>query len=406
MPSLPVAGAAPSGRAVIGWTTTLLLAAVLPQYLVGSLAVEIRGDFAFSDTQLGAAVGASFALSALISPAAGRTVEWIGVKRGVIGSAALVTASSVAIATVADSAAAMIGLMALNGLAGGVGSPSSSTLLASRVAPERQGTAFGMLTSSPQVAAFAAGLALPGVAHPLDWRVAFVAPAVLGLASLVALARLGLPPAARRGHCPADVRRLPRSVHMIALSAALASAAGIGMRSFLVVFAVSIGFESSAAGLLLAATGLVAIVSRIGFGVLGDRRPGRPLYRAAALMVVCAFGFVLMALGGDIPVVVGALLAGGLGWGWQSPVSLAVVTQNRDATAAAVGVQMSGFFAGALVGPLVLGVFAEAGSYTGAWVLCIGLASAAAAVALWAHRMAMRHSPRHAGITPLPPRSH
>jgi MFS family permease len=390
--SSPVAGPAPSGRALIGWTTTLLLAAVLPQYLVGSLAVEIRGDFAFSDTQLGAAVGVSFALSAVISPTAGRTVGWIGVKRGVIGSAALVTASAVAIATVADSAAAMIALMAVNGLAGGIGSPAYSTLLASRVAPERQGTAFGMLTSSPQVAAFAAGLALPAVAHPLDWRVAFVAPAVLGLASLVALARLGLPaPAPRRDLDTADVRRLPRSVHTIALSAALASAAGIGMRSFLVVFAVSIGFGSSAAGLLLAATGLVAIVSRIGFGVLGDRRPGRPLYRAAALMVVCAFGFVLMALGGDVPVVVGALLAGGVGWGWQSPVSLAVVSQNRDATAAAVGVQMSGFFAGALVGPLVLGVFAEAGSYTGAWVLCIGLASAAAAVALWAHRMA--HAP-------------
>jgi MFS family permease len=374
---------------VIAWTTTLLIAGVLPQYLIGSLAVEIRGDFAFSETQLGAAVGFSFLLSALIAPAAGRTVEWIGVKRGVIGSAAVITTTSLLIATVADSAAAMIGLMALNGLAGGVGSPSYSTLLASRVAPDRHGTAFGMLTSSPQVAAFAAGLALPLVAHPLSWRVAYLAPAVLGLASLVALARLGLPAAAnRRSLDAADVRRLPRSVHVIALSAALASAAGIGMRSFLVVFAVSIGFTSSAAGLLLAATGAVAIVSRVGFGVLGDRRPGRPLYRGAALMILCAFGFVLMALGGDVPVVVGALLAGGLGWGWQSPVSLAVVTQNRDATAAAVGLQMSGFFAGALVGPLVVGAFAEGGSYTGAWIVCIGLATAAAAVVLAAHRMA------------------
>jgi hypothetical protein len=48
---------------------------------------------------------------------------------------------------------------------------------------------------------------------------------------------------------------------------------------------------------------------------------------------------------------------------------------------------MAGFFAGALVGPLVLGVFAERGSYTSAWVLCIGLAGAAAAVALLADRL-------------------
>jgi predicted MFS family arabinose efflux permease len=214
----------------------------------------------------------------------------------------------------------------------------------------------------------------------------------------VALVRQGLPARATRGRTdPADRRRLPRSVHVIALSAALASAAGIGMRSFLVVFAVSIGFASSAAGLLLAATGLVAIVSRIGFGVLGDRRPGRALHHAAALMLVCAFGFVLMAIGGDVPVIVGALLAGGLGWGWQSPVSLAVVTQNRDATAAAVGVQMSGFFAGALVGPLVLGVFAERGSYTGAWILCIALAVAAAAVVLAADRLVSKSTAAGSG---------
>jgi MFS family permease len=384
----PVAEADGDGRAVIAWTTTLLLAAVLPQYLIGSLAVEMRSDFRFSDAELGAAVGISFALSAVMSPAAGRAVDWIGVRRGVVVSAALVTVSSVVMGAFANSAAAVIALMAVNGFAGGIGSPAYSALLAARVAPTRHGTAFGMLTSAPQMAAFAAGLALPLVAHPLDWRAALIAPAVLGLASLVALVRLGLPASAGRSRTNSpEARGLPRWVHTIAVSAALASAAGIGMRSFLVVFAVSIGFESSAAGFLLAATGLVAIVSRMAFGVLGDRRPGRPLYRAAGLMALCAVGFVLMALGGDVPVIIGAMLAGGLGWGWQAPVSLAVVTYNRGAAAAAVGVQMAGFFAGALVGPLVLGVFAERGSYTSAWVLCIGLAGAAAAVALLADRL-------------------
>jgi predicted outer membrane lipoprotein len=38
-------------------------------------------------------------------------------------------------------------------------------------------------------------------------------------------------------------------------------------------------------------------------------------------------------------------------------------------------------------------VFADAGSYTGAWILCVGLASAAAAIALWAHHMSQTPGP-------------
>jgi MFS family permease len=87
-------------------------------------------------------------------------------------------------------------------------------------------------------------------------------------------------------------------------------------------------------------------------------------------------------------VVVGALVAGGLAWGWQTPLSLAVVSTNPHATSAAIGLQMSGFFAGALVGPLLIGVLAEHGSFRPAWVLCALLAAGAAATSLLARRMA------------------
>jgi MFS family permease len=350
-----------SERALIACTTTLLLAGVLPQYLLGSLAVELRGDFAFSDTQLGVAVAASFALSALIAPFAGRTAAWIGVRRGVLLAAGLTVVGSAGIATVAHSSDAVIALMAVNGIAGGVGSPSFSALLAGEVNIGAQGAAFGLLTSAPQFAAFASGLALPLVAQPLDWRVAFVVPAILAVASVIGLVKLGLPALPiRTGEPNASRERPARWVRAIAVAAALASAGGLGMRSFLVVFAISIGFADSAAGLLLGATGLVAIFSRIGFGVLANR--GRALNQAAWLMGSSAIGFLLMAAGGDIPVVAGALIAGGIGWGWQAPLSVAVVSRNREATAAAVGIQMAGFFAGAVAGPLGVGLFADPGS--------------------------------------------
>jgi MFS family permease len=372
------------------WTTGLLLAAVLPQYLIGAVAVAIRSDFSLTDSELGLAVGVSFAISAVTAPMAGRTVAWIGVRRGVIVSAALIMVSALGIATIADSADALIALMAVNGLGCGIGAPCFSALIVSSVSVARHGTALGLYTSAPQIAAFLAGLALPGIAEPFDWRVAFALPVAIGGVCLAALFHYAGAPRDANGSGDRRHHRPLPSVRASALAAALASAAGIGMRSFLVVFAVSVGFAHGEAGLLLAMTGLAAVVSRVGFGILGDRRPGEPLDRAAGLMLVSGFGFVLMAVGGDLAVVVGAVLAGGIGWGWQAPLSHAVVSRNPDATAAAIGLQMAGFFAGAVVGPLVLGLFAEHGSYTGAWIVCIGLSLAAASVALVTPRLVAR----------------
>jgi MFS family permease len=393
------ASQARSERPVVGWTTGLLLASVLPQYLVGSLALEIRADFSFSDAQLGVAVGISFALAAIISPTAGRTVAWIGVRRGVMLAAAMIAMGCLALATVAGSAAAVIALMGIIGLGAGIGTPSLSTLIAEGVGAGRQGRAFGLFTSAPQVAAVAAGLALPLIAEPMDWRVTFLAPAGIAIVSMLALIAYADPPGPQRLDAPRlDRSKLPGSVAVIAGAGALASAAGIGMRSFLVVFAVSAGFGSSAAGLLLSLTGVFAIASRVGFGVVSDRRADRAVYIAALLMALCAVGFVLMALGGAVLLVAGAVLAGGIGWGWQAPISHAVISLNPTATSAAVGLQMAGFYGGAVAGPLVVGLFAHAGNYTEAWLLCTCLAAAATAMALAGHRLA--HGPRP-GASPL-----
>jgi MFS family permease len=366
-----------------------MLAAVLPQYLTASLAVEIRHDFPFSDAQLGLATAASFGLSAVLSPAAGRAITRIGPRRAVLAAVTLVALSALAMGTVAASAAAMIALMAVNGIGTGIASPTLFSLLASNVGAGRQGAAFGFMSSAPQAAAFFGGLALPFAAGPVDWRVPYVVAAAIAALCVFPLVRpeLRLAPRAPLG-ARIGLSWRPRSIHVIALAAAAASAAGIGMRSFLVVFAVSIGFTSAGAGLLLSLTGLLAIVSRLGFGVLGDRRPGDGLARAAGLMLAGALGYVLMASGASLPVVVGALVAGGLAWGWQTPLSLAVVSTNPHATSAAIGLQMSGFFAGALVGPLLIGVLAEHGSFRPAWVLCALLAAGAAATSLLARRMA------------------
>jgi MFS family permease len=374
-------------QALTLWTTGLLLASCLPQYLVGSLAIGMRGDFPFGEAELGLAAGVSFATAAVASPLAGRLSDRIGMRVALAVAALLTAASSLGI-VMAGSAGTIVALMVLNGLGSGIGSPLFASLIASGVELDKQGIALGLLTSAPQMAAFGAGLALPLIAQPLDWRVGFVLPAVLAVACLWALMRSGAVPARATGGRASGPRiRGLRSIHLIGLAAALASAAVIGMRSFLVVFAVAEGFAIGAAGLLLSATGLIAIGSRLGFGMLGDRRPGDALRRAALLMALTATGFALMVAGSHALIVAGAILAGGVGWGWQSPLSLAVISRNRSATASAIGIQMTGFFVGALIGPLVIGLLAERGSYTVAWTLCGCLALAAGSVALLVRRL-------------------
>ncbi|MGH2946770.1 MAG: MFS transporter, partial [Solirubrobacteraceae bacterium] len=174
-------------RALTAWTTAISLGSVLPQYLVASLAVSMRDDFALSASELGVATGASFAVAAVVSPMAGRVVEWIGMRRGVFAGAGLVAGSSLGTALFADSAGDVIALMAVNGLGGGIGAPTFAALIAGGIRIERQGMAFGMLTSAPQIAAFAGGLALPLVAQPLGWRAAFVVPTAITAVALTAL---------------------------------------------------------------------------------------------------------------------------------------------------------------------------------------------------------------------------
>jgi MFS family permease len=373
---------AAADRAFALFTAGLLVATVLPEYLVASLAVSVREDFAFGDAALALAIGISFAIMAVISPLARRAIDRIGMRRGLALAVGLVAGSSLAIGLLARSAEAVIALMVVNGIGGGIGSPTFSALLARTVRQEAQGTAFGVLTSAPQMSAFAGGLALPLIAVPLDWRVAFALPAAIGLACFAALARSGRLDVPPGPPVPEERRRGLRSIHAIAVATALASAGGIGMRSFLVIAAVSMGMQRGAAGLVLSATGLIAIGSRLGFGVLGDRRPGDSLRRAAALLLLCAGGYGLMALDTTLLLVAGALVAGGVGWGWQAPLTLAVVSRNREATAAAVGIQFSGFYVGALLGPLLVAFAVSRSGYPAAWLLCALLAVGAAAIVL------------------------
>jgi MFS family permease len=380
------------GRRSLVTGTALIVATVMPGFLTASLAPRIRADFAFGDSTLGLAVALFYVVSASGSIPAGRLVDRVGAARGMRLAAGFNAICCLAVAALALSAASLTALILIGGVGNALGGPSVSALLKREVARHRQGLAFGAQQAGAPLGALAAGVALPAVAIPFGWRWAFVASAALALLAVAFAPRTATVSAAST-----PGRRRPRtftSVHALGIAAVLASAAGVGFVSFLVTYAVANGMSEAAAGLLLAGVSLAATVSRIAVGVFADRAGQEPLRPVTTMLAASVIGYLLLTAGEPGVIAAAALLAGGLGWAWPGGLTLAVVQRSPQAPAWAVGVMMTGLFAGAVAGPLLTGFLAEHDLFSAAWIACASLALLAAATILGTLRREARTAVR------------
>jgi predicted MFS family arabinose efflux permease len=217
------------------------------------------------------------------------------------------------------------------------------------------------------------------VAIPFGWRWAFVVAAALAVVTVAFL------PRAEAGKSARPAPKQPRrrgftSVHALAVAAALASAATLGLVAFLVTYSVDSGMSESAAGVLLAALSLASTISRIGFGFASDRAGREPLRATAFMLALSAPGFLLLIAGTPVLIAVAALFIGGVGWAWSGALTQAAVQRSPDAPGWAVSVVMAGLFAGAVTGPIPIGFLAEHDLFEVAWVACTCLTLLAAAM--------------------------
>jgi MFS family permease len=366
-----------------------LAACALPLFFTASLALHVQRDLGMSDAQIGLAITAFWIAATLASPPAGRLVDRIGPARSVRLAGVLVALPALAIAGLARSFVVFALLLAVTGVGNALVSPGMSALIAADLRPGRRGTLLGLQQSGPPLAGVAAGLSLPIATAALGWRWVFA----LGAAA-AALAT----GAVRGGHGGREqpVRGGPRprpggdarafSV-LLALGGLLAAAAANGLVAYLVVYAAAGGFSTGAAGILLGAAGIACAVTRIGLGALADRRRLPLLAQMAFLVLGGAAGFGLLAVGATWTTVVGSLLAIGVGWGWAGLYILAAVEQGAHAPGRAVGAAVSGPFAGAIVGPLVVGLLGSSASFELAWVVCAAISVASAAALAGACRI-------------------
>ncbi|MEA2332026.1 MAG: hypothetical protein QOH58_2164 [Thermoleophilaceae bacterium] len=359
-------------------------ATVLPGFLVGALALQIRGDLDVSVGTVALGVTVFFAAGALGAGPGGRLAERVGALRAMRGCVVITAVCLVLAALLADSPVALHGLLAVAGLANAVNQPAINMFMADQVPLDRQGLAFGIKQAAIPAAVLVSGLALPVLALPLGWRPTFAicAAGVLAVAAMVghSAPRFVSPP--KRPPAPRPSRKLV----LTAAAAALATAGPNSLGAYLVASAVDVGIHEGVAGALAAAGSASSLLVRIALGHAADRRRDYGFSTMIVLLVAGALGFALLAAGEPGLFVAGAFVAFGLGWGWPGLFNLAIVDLHREAPGAASGVSQTGIYVGAALGPAAYGLLSSEVGYPAAWGAVAGVMLVAAAAVAYAAR--------------------
>ena len=366
-------------------------ATVLPGFLVGALALQIRDDLDVSVAAVAAGVTVFFAAGAVGAGAGGRLAERLGALRSIRVCVVATALCLLLAALAAQSLAVLLALLAVAGLANAVNQPAINLFMADQVPLARQGLAFGIKQAAIPAAVLVSGLALPLLALPLGWRPTFAicAAGVLAVAVMVRRSATRFGPVPHRDPAP----RPSRALIVTAVGAALASAGPNSLGAYLVASAVDVGIAEGVAGLLAAAGSGVALLTRIALGESADRRRDYGYAAVVALLVSGSLGFALLATDVAALSVIGVFAAFALGWGWPGLFNLAVVDLNRGAPGAATGVTQTGIYVGAAAGPAAYGLVSEEYGYSTAWAVSGALCLLGALTFWYAGRLARSRVP-------------
>ncbi len=377
--------------AVLGVLGTL--AVILPAFLTGAMAVQIREDLAMSDFELGLGIGSFFVGSASGSMVLGRLAERLGPRTAIRLGLTTTIASNVVIAAAANGPRSLIAILAVAGLANALTQPAINLLLVRVIDPGRLGTVMALKQSGMPGAALVGGLAVPVVALTVGWRAGYLLAALTALAAMALSAtieELPAEPDLDDRHESADrptgsSRPKPDLGGPMLLLMAAVGVLGGGSANILVGYlvsgAVDAGIAPGPAGLLLTFGAALGICSRLIHGWLADRNRFDVLRRVIVLFVIGGVGMFGLTLHSPTAYLVATPLAFAAGWAWPGLFNLVVVNANRSAPAAATGITQTGVYVGSLISPILAGVLIERSGYWSAWLLAAGSLMGSAALA-------------------------
>lgn len=386
----------PGGPADPGWGRPALLgvlgttAVILPAFLTGAVAVQLRDDLELSESAIGLAIGAFFAGSALGSAWLGRAAERLGARPALALGLGVTVLADLVVATAVDGVRSLAGVLFVAGLANALGQPAINLLVVRTVDRRRLGLVMALKQSGMPAAALLGGLAVPAIALTVGWRAAYVVGAAVAVASMVLVARfpsVALPAGPGRAGTTGPREGRPEQPWSVLLVMAAVGVMGGGAANivvgYLVSGAVDAGIAPGPAGLVLTAGSALGIASRLAHGWLADRGSIDALTRVTVLLTLGLGGAVILASHRPLAYLVAAPIVFAGGWAWPGLFNLVVVEVNRSAPAAATGVTQTGVYVGSVLAPVVAGGLVESSGYRAAWLLaagCLGGAAATTAV--------------------------
>ena len=341
--------------------------------VIAVLIPELRHAFQASTAAVTAGITAYLVPFAALQVVSGTIGERLGVARAI--RAAYV---AYAIASVAVAATTSIGAFLVARGAQGVANAFTSPLLLAAVAestPEHElGRAMGTF-AAVQTAGVVSAPLVGGLAGAIDYRLAFIGPAIVALALAVA----PLPGAAERAHAePPRLRAALTRRTGWASAAAFLAYLGITGLGFLVALRAGdhFGLGPTARGLLLAGFGASGVVSGRPAGALVDRLGAVRVSASGAILAAAVVPWLGVVTSVGALAVVWALagLASTLVWAGLNTLAVRAAPGNRAGAVSLVGAFK---FAGNAIAPLVLLPIYDARvvlAFAGASVLSLAIA--------------------------------
>jgi predicted MFS family arabinose efflux permease len=370
----------------------------LLNYGMSALSPLIIAGLDITQSQFGLLAGAVFASAAVSSFSLGRLSDRATTRTQLVlifGG----TVAALVVASLAHSFWVLLAAAILAGPAQSISNPTTNRVIVTSVPPHKRAGWIGIKQSGVQASQLFSGLFFPAVALWLGWQWSFGLAAVVA-AGLLAYGLAQVPreqAAPRTTAAPTSGGGLPFPVWLFA---AFAFFSGMGMQAtnvYLPLFAVrELGFPLVLAGAAAGVSGIVGVSSRIVWG----RRMSRGA-RPSGLLLALALGAVvgvlcLLAAGAwGVPALLwaGVALHGATVLGANVITNAAVlVVVPRERIGAASGVLAAGMYTGFALGPLIMGVLADAtGAFDAGWLTVGAGYAVCAGLALWLRRYGATH---------------